>query len=73
MQHLEVSGAVRQFFKSLGFKGLIISTTVWQGIMESLCVYSSSIKRITLFNITLSSGFFVLCLSFKFKNLYLLY
>ena len=25
MQHLEVSCAVRRFFKSLGFKGLIIS------------------------------------------------
>jgi protein involved in ribonucleotide reduction len=27
MQHLEVSGAVRRFFKSLGFKGLQIHQT----------------------------------------------
>ena len=34
MQHLEVSGAVQQFFKSLGFKGLweiyLFSTDFWK-------------------------------------------
>jgi len=34
MQHLEVSWAVRRFFKSLGFKGLIVFFRLRLGLVE---------------------------------------
>jgi len=37
MQHLEVSCAVRRFFKSLGLKGLMLKTLGWGSAGSSAC------------------------------------